>query len=313
MLAALVACREEAPAGIEATGSLELVEVDIAPLAPARVTRVWRDEGDRVKVGDTLLTLTQATLASEIGVREAAVQSADARLRDLLAGPRPAQIAQAEANVRTAEADATKATQDVDRLSPLASTGDISKQQLDAAHAAQRAANGRVESAREQLRLVREGARPEEIAAARAALASARAALSGSRAQAQDLVLTSPVAGAVLSRHAEAGEVLSPGMSGMTIGDITRPYVRIYVDQNAFPRIHLGDAERVYLDAFPGRAFRGTVASLSDRAEFTPRVALTRDERADLMFGVKIQLTDTSSTLKAGLPVTVRFDASPAK
>lgn len=308
-----VACSAPPYSGIQATGSLELVQVDVSPMVPARVTRVWREEGDRVKQGDTLLTLTQATLPSEIGGRRASVSSADARLRDLLAGPRPAEVGQAEANVRTAEADAAKTAKDLERLTPLAASGTVSQQQLDAARAAARAASGRLDAARDQLRLVREGARPEEIAAARAAVNEARQALAGAQASARDLVLTAPVSGSVLSRHVEGGEVLAPGVSGMTLGDISQPYVRIYVDEFAFPRIRIGDTALVYLDALPNQPFKGRVVSVNDRAEFTPRVALTRDERADLMFGVKVQLADTSGTLKAGLPVTVRLPASKAK
>jgi HlyD family secretion protein len=303
------ACRATPYAGIEATGSLELVEVDVSPMVPARVTHVWREEGDRVRRGDTLLTLTQATLPAEIEAQRAAVATASARLRDLVAGPRPAEVGQAEANVRTAEADVAKTEKDLERYTPLARSGTISQQQLDAARAAARTASGRLDASREQLRLVREGARPEEIAAARATLAQAQHTLAAAQASARDLVLMAPVSGSVLSRHVEPGEVLAPGASGMTLGDFSRPYVRIYVDQFAMPKIRIGDTALVYLDALPNQPFRGTVVSLNTRAEFTPRVALTRDERADLMFGVKVQLGDTTGTLKAGLPVTVRIPA----
>lgn len=300
-------CRAQPSNIIEATGSLELVEVDVSPLIAARVTRVWREEGDRVRVGDTLLTLTQSTLPANIAGQQAAVAAAEAQLRDLLAGARPAQIAQAASQLRAAEAEATKAAQDLERLTPLAASGTISQQQLDAARAAARTAASRRDAARDALRLVREGARPQQIAQARAAVAAARAALSGAQQTATDLVLTAPIAGAVLSRHVEKGEVLAPGASGMTLGDVARPYVRIYLAETRFPDVHVGDGATVLLDAMPNHPFHGSVVSVSDRAEFTPRVALTKDERADLMFGVKIQLTDTTATLKAGLPVTVRI------
>lgn len=200
-----------------------------------------------------------------------------------------------------------RTTRDLERIAPLAGHGTVSQQQLDAARAAARNAAGQRDVAREQARLVREGPRPQAIAAARAEVASARASLAGIEQTARDLTIVSKVDGTVLSRHVEPGEVLGPGISGMTVGDVYRPYVRIYVDQTAFPRIHIGDSATVVLDAFPDRPFRGSVVSVNDRAEFTPRVALTRDERADLMFGVKVQLTDTTTTLKAGLPVTVRI------
>jgi len=274
---------------------------------------VWREEGDRVRAGDTLLTLTQSTLPANIAGQQAAVAAAEAQLRDLLAGARPAQIAQAESQARAAEAEATKAAQDLERLTPLAASGTISQQQLDAARAAARATTSRRDAARDALRLVREGARPQQIAQARAAVASARAALSGAQQTAADLVLTAPIAATVLSRHVEKGEVLAPGASGMTLGDVAHPYVRIYLDETRFPNVHVGDGATILLDAMPNRPFHGSVVSVSDRAEFTPRVALTKDERADLMFGVKIQLTDTTTTLKAGLPVTVRIAPRAAR
>ena len=309
----VAACRSGPSNEIGGTGSLELVEVDVSPLVPARVTTVWRQEGERVQAGDTLLTLMQSALPSDIAGRRAGVTVAEAQLRDLLAGARPAQVAQAAANTQAAEAEATRAAQDLERLAPLAAKGNISQQQLDAARAAARAAASRRDAARDAERLIREGSRPETIAAARAGVAAAKAALQGGQQTARDLVLTAPIAGMVLSRHVEPGEVLAPGASGMTLGDITRPYVRIYVDQQVFPLIHIGDTATVLLDAFPDRPFRGTVTALSDHAEFTPRVALTRDERADLMFGVKVQLFDSSATLKAGLPVTVRIAPRASK
>ena len=67
------------------------------------------------------------------------------------------------------------------------------------------------------------------------------------------------------------------------------------------------------LDAFPDRAFRGRIASLNPRAEFTPRVALTEDEREDLLFGVRVEFDDASGMLKAGLPLTIDFPAREAR
>ena len=57
--------------------------------------------------------------------------------------------------------------------------------------------------------------------------------------------------------------------------------------------------------AMPARSFNGRVVAINSKAEFTPRVALTEDERADLMFGVKIEFQDSTGALKPGLPVTV--------
>ena len=129
-IVAITACRAQPSSTIEATGSLELVEVDITPQVPSRVAKVWRQEGDRVKAGDTLLTLTQSTLPGDILAQQAGVAMAQAQLSDLIAGPRPAETATADANARAAEAEATKTAQDLARFTPLTAKGDISQQHV---------------------------------------------------------------------------------------------------------------------------------------------------------------------------------------
>jgi HlyD family secretion protein len=74
-----------------------------------------------------------------------------------------------------------------------------------------------------------------------------------------------------------------------------------------------GQAATARLDGFPDRPIPGRVVAIHPRAEFTPRVALTERERADLVFGVKVALEDTTGLVRPGLPATVRFAAEPAR
>jgi membrane fusion protein YbhG len=305
-LIALSACKRESP-GPVATGTVEIVEVDAAAMTPARITKVWVREGDMVKPGDTLVSLTQATLRPNIDAQRARLGAAEARLRDLQAGARPAEIERAEAELRIAEAEGVRTANDVARFTPLARDGSISEAQFETIRTAAATAAARRDAARENVRLIREGARPEQLSAARAEVENARAALAAALATASDLILTASSPGMVTGRHAEPGETLAAGEPVLTIGDMSAPWARVYVDQRLLPLLRVGDSVTATLDAFPDRHFSGRIAALSDRAEFTPRVALTEDERADLLFGVKVELTDTTGMLKAGLPVTVRF------
>jgi HlyD family secretion protein len=308
----LLACsREPDPSRLEATGTIEVAQADVAPLTAARVVRVLVEEGDEVRLGDTIATLAQTTLPSEIEQRSARVAQSEATLRDLAAGTRPAEIERWEAQLRAAEAEAVRAARDVERLTPLAATGSISQQQLDAAIAAARAASAGRDAAREALRLARQGARPQQVQAARADVAAARASLAAARATASDLVLTAPVAGTVLSRNAEPGEVLAAGQSAVTLGETARPWVRVYVNQQMVPRLRVGDSAEVVLDGTPNHPLRGRVVAVSPRAEFTPRVALTEEERADLVFGVKVEIADSAAMARPGLPATVRLRLVP--
>jgi HlyD family secretion protein len=302
-----IGCNKTDSSQIQGTGTLEVVEVDVAPLTPARVVRVWREEGDTVHAGDTLVSLTQSTVQADVTAQRARVAVAEAQLRDLEAGARPAEIDAAEAELRAAESETTRTAADLERLTTLFKTGGVSTQEVDAARTAATVAASRRDRAREALRLLRDGARPQQVVSARAQLDNARAALSAAQQTASDLVLVAPVAGVVMLRNAEPGEVLGAGVSAMTIGELAAPYARIYVNQRALPGVKLGSIADGVLDGRPETAFKGIVVAINNKAEFTPRVALTEEERADLLFGVKVAFRDSLGALKPGLPITVRI------
>jgi len=303
------ACRGGGGDVVAGVGTLEVVEVDVAPLTPARVVRVWRQEGDSVRAGDTLVSLTQSTVQGELDARRARVRTAEAQLSEALAGARPAEIARAEDEVRAAESEAKRTADDLGRISALVQSGTVSRQQLDAAQSAAATAAARRDAARNAARLLREGTRPERIAAARADVQNARAALAAAEQTASDLVLLAPVGGTVMQRNAEPGEVIGTGVPAMTLGDLAHPYVRIYVNEGALARIRLGASADGVLDSQRKVRYTGRVVAINNKAEFTPRVALTEEERADLLFGVKVAFADTTGALKPGLPITVHIAA----
>jgi HlyD family secretion protein len=271
---------------------------------------VWREEGESVRAGDTLVSLTQSTILSDVDARRARVAAAEAQLRDLQAGARPAEIAATEAELRAAESEVSRTAQDLTRLTALAQTGGVSPQQVDAARNTATVAAARRDAARDALGLIREGTRPQRVAAARAEVQTARAALAAALQAASDLVLLAPVGGTVLLRSAEPGEVLGAGIAALTVGELARPYVRIYVNQRALPGVRLGAPAEGVLDGLAEVTFPGVVVAINSKAEFTPRVALTEEERADLLFGVKVAFRDTTGALKPGLPITVRISAA---
>ena len=304
LLLPLVAACRSSDAPETAVGTLEMVETNVGPLQVARAIRVLVREGDRVEAGDTLVIFSTPTMAASEAQAAARAQAAQQMERELTRGARPAELARAESELKAAEAEAERTAADLARFEPLAARGDISRAQLDAARGAARSSAGRRDAVRETLRLVREGPRDERRLAAAADARGAQAAAAGMRASANDLVLLAPTAGIVTSRNVEPGEVLGPGQSAISLGQPSRPWARIYVSQFVLPRLHVGDSLSVHLDG-DTVVRRGRVASIATKAEFTPRVALTDKERADLLFGVKIEFNDPTDQLKAGLPITV--------
>ena len=305
----LIACNRGAVSDT-AVGTLEMVEVNVGPLQPARAVRVIAQEGDAVQAGDTLAIFTTPTLTASLAQAEARAAAADEAARELASGARPGEIARGEKELDMAESDATRAAADLARLEPLALKGDVSRATLDAARAAARTTASRRDAARETLQLLRDGARKERRAAAAADARGAQAAAEGWKATANDLVLLSPVAGVVSSRNVEPGEVLAAGQSAITVGQPDRPWARIYVSQFVLPRLKAGDTLVARLDG-DTTVYRGRITAIATRAEFTPRVALTEQEREDLLFGVKVEFVWAGDRLRAGMPVTVTLP--PAK
>ena len=312
LLASAAACSRDATNEVTADGTIELTQVDLAPFVSGRVVDVRVDEGAMVRRGDTVVVLGQSALPADIDQRRSRVSSAEARLRDLQAGARPAEIERAQADLRSVTAEAERAERERARLEPLAAATTISRSQYDAAVTAARAAAARRDAAAEALRLLREGARSGQVAAARAELETTRGALAAGEATQGDLVLTAPIDATVLGRYVERGEVIGAGQVAMTLGDAKRPWVRVYLPAPVVPFVKVGQLARVTVQGV-GRSAPARVVSIATQAEFTPRVALTEKERADLLFGVKLDIADTTGTFKPGLPATVTIDTTAGR
>jgi HlyD family secretion protein len=306
LVASLAACGQRTGA-VSATGTIEFTETDIAPDLGGRLGVLRAHEGDRVKAGDTLAILTAATMPADLQRQEAAAVDAIAQLKDLQSGARPEEIARAEADVRRAESELTLAQENRRRIEPLAAKGTLSAQRGDEVRAAETQAVERLAVGRETLRQLRNGPRAETVAASRARVGQAEAGLASLKARAGELVLIAPTAGRVRGTWFEPGELVPSGRPILTLADDTRPWVRVYVGQSAFASLKPGSKATARLDV-GGETIGGHIVAMSDKAEYTPRVALTEKERADLTFWVKVALEDSTGRAKAGLPVTVAFD-----
>ncbi len=119
-------------------------------------------------------------------------------------------------------------------------------------------------------------------------------------------MLTAPRSGVVLLVNYRAGELVPPSMPVVTLGDPDSLWMRVYVAAPKLTRVHLGAPVEVRPIGIH-RPYRGRVVSIATEAEFTPRAALTEEEQANLVFGVKLVLDRTGGALKAGLPADARI------
>jgi HlyD family secretion protein len=121
--------------------------------------------------------------------------------------------------------------------------------------------------------------------------------------------ITNPVAGTVLATYTKAGEFLQPGQPLYKIANLDAVDVRAYVTEPQLARLGIGQTAHVSVDvaAADRRVLAGTLSWVSSEAEFAPTPIQTRDERANLVYAVKIRVPNGQRILKIGMPVDVQF------
>jgi HlyD family secretion protein len=145
------------------------------------------------------------------------------------------------------------------------------------------------------------------VSQAEAGLAQAQAALKSVDIQIARATITSPIDGILLTRNLEVGETVSPGSTLMTIGQLDEVELVVYIPEDRYGEINLGDKVEIRVDSFPGETFNGTVAHISDQAEFTPRNVQTIEGRRATVYAVKLLVPNPNLKLKPGMPADVTF------
>ena len=137
---------------------------------------------------------------------------------------------------------------------------------------------------------------------AEAAFRMAKAGYDQVSATIGNAVIYSPIDGTVLDTNVEVGEMAFPGTPILTIADITRPWMYVYVNEKKLGLVKIGQPVKVFIDSFPDKAFPGKVVSISNKAEFTPKTIQTKEERVKLVFAVKVMIENPEMILKPGMP-----------
>ena len=282
---------------------------------------------------ETALNWQRATLAADVEQRRADLASQEARLAELKNGSRPQEKQEAKAAVDNAAAELERASRDWERAQTLHKDDDISTAQFDQYRNRFESAGAVLKQARERADLVLAGPRREQIEAAAGQVERARGSLKMAEAnslelkrreqelvsrradierakatialidsQLADTLAYSPVDGTVLIKAADVGEVLAPGTTVVTLGDIAHPWLRGYINQTDLGRVKLGGKAKVTTDSYPGKVYAGRVSFIASEAEFTPKQIQTQEERVKLVYRVKIELDNPNQELKSNMP-----------
>ncbi|MBM4285930.1 MAG: HlyD family efflux transporter periplasmic adaptor subunit, partial [Deltaproteobacteria bacterium] len=156
--------------------------------------------------------------------------------------------------------------------------------------------------AQETYDLRRRGYRREDIEAGRADVQAAMAQLELARTRLGYATITAPVAGVVLARPAEPGQVVQVGATVLTLGDLDNVWFEGWIPETDLARVRLGQKAAVTTDAFPERPYPAWVSYISAKAEFTPKMVETFKERVTLVYRTKIRLDNPEHRLRPGMP-----------
>lgn len=293
--------------GLTLYGNVDIRQVELGFRVAGRIAELRLQEGDVVKKGDLLASLDDRPFMDALDVASAEFAAREADMRKFAGGSRPQEIAQARANVAEREATLANATHLVERRTALVRDGTISREAYEDAVRARDEARARLQSMRESLKLVTAGFREEDIEAAKATLAAAGARVETAKTSLADTQLHAPDDGIILSRVREPGAIVAAGATVYTLSLIDPVWIRAYVSEPQLGRIAPGMKVQVFTDSAPGKPYNGQIGYISPVAEFTPKTVETADLRSDLVYRLRVVVTNPDRSLRQGMPVTVRL------
>ena len=287
---------------------------------------------------ETVLEVNRAVLPAEVDRAAAAERALQAQLREAESGNRSQDVERARLAAEASRVTLDNARKDKERYDELYRKGVVAEKARDTFTVQFETALKEYQRAVEAYTLSKEGFRREEIdtarahlaegeavlllarsnlkkieaaeqdvAGARAQVAAAQAALTVAEIQLAHTELKAPYAGMILSRNVEPGEVVAPNQEVLTIADLSRVDLKVFVGETEIGKITPGHPVDVKIDTFPDKTYIGRVAYVSPQAEFTPKIIQTHKERVKLVFLVKVSVPNPNFELKSGMPADAWF------
>jgi len=238
-------------------------------------------------------TLAQAQTAGNSDLEDAAIESKDA--------------AQAEFDSALSDYQRMLTTSVADSITLARSRVAVAQATLDNARDALLA----LQTGDQSLQVVAAQKASEAAASvvkqAEAGLEQAKQALNMAQLQLDRTTITSPVDGVVLTRNVEVGDLAVAGGTVMRVANLDTLDLVVYLPEDQYGQVNIGDEVYITVDSFAGETFKGTIIRISDEAEFTPKNVQTESGRKSTVYSVKIQVLNPDHKLKPGMPADVEF------
>jgi HlyD family secretion protein len=287
-------------------------KIDVGAKVMGRVAWIGVEKGDKVQQGQLLVRLEDQEFRAQVNQAQANVAAAQAHLDQLRTGSRPQEKLRDKASVLQAEANLKNAESDYDRAAQLYPAGVISKADLDRALATRDAARAALEWARQASVMTDIGPRTEEIRGAVAQLNQMQAALDYARTQLASTEIKAPIAGTVLQRIVERGEMVTPSAVGdsgartsvVSLANLADLQIELDISQQDFARLKMNQRAEIIPEAFPNLKYTGFIAEIAPEAN-----------RAKATVQVKVKVENPDEQLRPEMNARVNFlaDATPTE
>ncbi|WP_294606089.1 HlyD family efflux transporter periplasmic adaptor subunit [uncultured Bacteroides sp.] len=287
LLALFSACGNGTPE-YDATGTFETTEVLVSAEASGKLLYFNIEEGTVLKAGQEVGVVDTVQLYLKKLQLEANIKSVEEQRPDILK-----QVAATKEQITAAERERN-------RVANLLKVGAANQKQLD--------------DADDQLEVLR-----KQLVAQNSTLSNSHQSLTWQSSsvgiqvvqvedQLKKCYITSPITGTVLAKYAEAGELTAVGTPLFKIADTQQMYLRAYITSEQLSQVKLGQKVTVFSDygTDEHKQYPGVVTWISDTSEFTPKTILTKNERANLVYAVKIAVKN-EGYLKIGMYGGVEF------
>ena len=300
------------------SGTIETTQAKLSFQIPGRVAYVNVQEGQSVMKNQIIAALDRAEFESRHEQAKANLDRAQKVKQQLETALEiskktlPAEVARAQAGVKSARDSLADAEKNYQRFEDLFRQDVVTEKERDTLKLNADVAQSRLAESESVLRLARGNlaridAARGDIATAIAQIDVARASLNQAAIQLEYTQLKSPLDGVVVSRNIEPGETVNIGREVITISDLHRVDLKIFVEQTAIGKVKPGQKVEVSVDTFPGKIYHGTVSFVSPEGEFTPKIIQTQKERVKLVYLVKVFIPNPDYELKAGMPADARL------
>lgn len=295
------------PADDVIVGQAEATQVRVSGKLAGRIAAYRAAEGDRVKVGDTLVFLDTPEVQAKLRQAEAMHSAAAAQKEKALTGARAQEIASAYEMSQKAQAGLDIAKKSYERVLNLFEKGVMSAQKKDEAEANYKAAEATAKAADLQYEMAKEGARREDKAAATATLERAEGAVAEVEAYANESVLLSPINGEIVERFPEVGELVGSGAPIMNIVDLNDMWVTFSVREDMLSTIKIGNEINAFIPALGDQTVSLTVYYMKDMGSYAAWKATKTTGQYDVKtFEVRARPNQAIEGLRPGMSVILK-------